>query len=843
MVHGGYVSRLDEVEFRAVAISDSFDDNNYTDNPTWFVLQQDTDGIGLESTGAAPAFAADGSSVGNNAPAAGMLNFSPAAANNKRICLSFTDAAQTTGVEVSFDLFQSDNAYPAYYGFCMELADSYSGQSYLIDGYLTTQYYGSPGGGMSGFRSYDASGTLIGGVAGKSLLNGWRRMVLRFNPGSGVEVRYDGQTVASWPNFKNLTRVDQLILYHTGTISWFVDNVIAGYTPASDLSKGHRILLQKNLQIQGLSFGEPITEFRFKESNLTGINRGFYPANCSIPAEDESIPLPSFIPQWGRRSNNSMQHVLAPPEADPNGIYLSRMVNYQYGEEIDNTNFNNLWHEGKDPNVDEGKVHLEGARTWFNTHRSLCPDVILYTTQWDTQVSEEIMRKYMAVCQPDMVSFDQYYFRGPNPADQNYKIYGGSPKFLYQYLQKYRLLGLGGNDGTGRLPIPCALFFQTFAGSYVDNYTISESEMRLNVFAAWAFGFKFVTSFVYMTPQHDPLTKSVLFDGRYDVSPTTPLFSLFAKMNGESRKLGSALVRLISTDVRMKMGQHYVARTWWERVILGLPTYADNVVPSGVATWSLAADPYITGITATNLGTLNRGYRGDAIIGFFKPLHESFDGDLYRNQKYFMVVNGLTDIVGNAAACRQRIRIDFDFGTSGITSLQRMRRSDGLVEVVPLIADGGSKYHLNLELDGGTGDLFKFNTDAPFVGATSDPVVLLSPGDANSDGKVDVGDLGILAANYGQSDKNWATGDFNNDGLVDVGDLGILAANYGTGTGAPLDFNADAVALGLAVDGTQAAAKEEPASTSVLGCGSVGLPLLAGIVLAGLMSGGLKIKD
>ena len=57
------------------------------------------------------------------------------------------------------------------------------------------------------------------------------------------------------------------------------------------------------------------------------------------------------------------------------------------------------------------------------------------------------------------------------------------------------------------------------------------------------------------------------------------------------------------------------------------------------------------------------------------------------------------------------------------------------------------------------------------------------PGDANGDGTVDVGDLGILAANYGlTSGATWAKGDFNNDGKVDVGDLGILAANYGTGT-------------------------------------------------------------
>jgi xylan 1,4-beta-xylosidase len=111
----------------------------------------------------------------------------------------------------------------------------------------------------------------------------------------------------------------------------------------------------------------------------------------------------------------------------------------------------------------------------------------------------------------------------------------------------------------------------------------------------------------------------------------------------------------------------------------------------------------------------------------------------------------------------------------------------------------------------------------------------VSPGDANSDGVVDVGDLGILAANYGGSGKTWAQGDFNGDGLVDVGDLGILAANYGQGANATLDFNADyARAFGQMV-------VDETATDDALGdvnrsiCSSLGLPLIAGFALMGLM--------
>jgi hypothetical protein len=50
-------------------------------------------------------------------------------------------------------------------------------------------------------------------------------------------------------------------------------------------------------------------------------------------------------------------------------------------------------------------------------------------------------------------------------------------------------------------------------------------------------------------------------------------------------------------------------------------------------------------------------------------------------------------------------------------------------------------------------------------------------GDADADGGVDVGDLGILAFNWNQAGA-YADGDFNDDNVIDVGDLGVLAFNW-----------------------------------------------------------------
>jgi hypothetical protein len=59
-------------------------------------------------------------------------------------------------------------------------------------------------------------------------------------------------------------------------------------------------------------------------------------------------------------------------------------------------------------------------------------------------------------------------------------------------------------------------------------------------------------------------------------------------------------------------------------------------------------------------------------------------------------------------------------------------------------------------------------------------------GDANLDGQVDIGDLGLLAGAWQQSGKDWFGGDFTFDGIVNIGDLGLLAGNWQKGVGNPL---------------------------------------------------------
>lgn len=119
-------------------------------------------------------------------------------------------------------------------------------------------------------------------------------------------------------------------------------------------------------------------------------------------------------------------------------------------------------------------------------------------------------------------------------------------------------------------------------------------------------------------------------------------------------------------------------------------------------------------------------------------------------------------------------------------------------------------------------------------------------GDANGDGRVDVSDLGIIAANYGRTSGAFRyQGDFNGDRRVDVSDLGVIAANYGFGTGAAADFNQDTQAFDLIVKDAKVASEvvqlqkaEQNVDTNLLGlggCGSGSLILIT-FILATLWS-------
>jgi hypothetical protein len=64
-------------------------------------------------------------------------------------------------------------------------------------------------------------------------------------------------------------------------------------------------------------------------------------------------------------------------------------------------------------------------------------------------------------------------------------------------------------------------------------------------------------------------------------------------------------------------------------------------------------------------------------------------------------------------------------------------------------------------------------------------------GDANRDGRVNLDDFNVLAANFGQANRTFGQGDFNYDGTVNLADFNILAQRFGTALGGEEDETED----------------------------------------------------
>ena len=443
------------------------------------------------------------------------------------------------------------------------------------------------------------------------------------------------------------------------------------------ISRGNDLLMRQGLQIWGFMFAELNGGFNqqvFAQSNFNGMLLGatsdYHPENYGAPGQYN----------WGITGEAAATqiHTSALP-------YFSTLKSWCYLDEQDISN----------PQV------VQATGNWFNQMRAdpRVQNVMFYANQFGEQFPEQTVRSYMQAAKPDALSFDYYIWGTQHP----WLISNGSPTGLYKPLARYRRLSLEGIDGTGTKPIPFGKWAQTFIstrdlgpGSQALGYRMSESELRLDQFSGWAFGAKWTTAFTYDSASMlDTRVGPLLFDGDGPKAQPTPEFFLEAETNRQSRNIGPALMRLYSTDVQMLKGPN-------------------SVHDNGVDDFNGNADPFLKSVTAVNNGTFNGGTEGDVVLGWFRPLKPQA-GTGSNDGRYFMIVNGLTWTGASAAATAQTIHLDFDFAGTGITSLQRISRLTGEIEIVPLIHDSGSHYHIDLTLPGGTGDLFKYNTGALFV--------------------------------------------------------------------------------------------------------------------------------
>ena len=131
---------------------------------------------------------------------------------------------------------------------------------------------------------------------------------------------------------------------------------------------------------------------------------------------------------------------------------------------------------------------------------------------------------------------------------------------------------------------------------------------------------------------------------------------------------------------------------------------------------------YVTNVGTKNLDPGGNKLAGDVLLSWFKPLDESFDGANFTDERYFILLNGLSDPTGSVADCTQTIRLNFLSTMPGIQMLDP--DTGNVINVNVPISQPSGRRLWDVTLGGGDAILFKFNTGAPFIGAVPEPATL-----------------------------------------------------------------------------------------------------------------------
>lgn len=234
-----------------------------------------------------------------------------------------------------------------------------------------------------------------------------------------------------------------------------------------------------------------------------------------------------------------------------------------------------------------------------------------------------------------------------------------------------------------------------------------------------------------------------------------------------------------------------------------------------------AAGPNDTAANATSLGNL--------LSGSTLAIGTSGDGtSIGANEVDFVSISNENDDDYFAFTITQGLEIDLTMTPRGANYLQGTQPfvTTETANLSLALFDSNGVSLLSESASGGAGVIESINNfvlDTPgtyfarvaSASAASNQVVqfyelelsaaaldLALPGDANGDGSVDLLDLDILGANFGEANATFAQGDFNDDGTVDLLDLDLLGANFGATSGTTAI--PEPTALGLLLAGLMA---------------------------------------
>lgn len=342
---------------------------------------------------------------------------------------------------------------------------------------------------------------------------------------------------------------------------------------------------------------------------------------------------------------------------------------------------------------------------YYAMMREQAPGVLVYNNQYSNQWSDEQLRSYVRTAKPDLINWDAYYFSPDQPWPT------GSVTPLYNDLERYRRLALEGTDGAGRRPINFGLYTQAYNGGPwppARPYVLSESQVGVVAYAAWAMGAKLLNLFRWTWMEPYP----GYFLLNFSNGDPTPVYHEYAALNREMTALSPYLTRLRTNTVSILRG-------------MCEPADPQPTPKSHVADWTPAIDDAagITALSQTNVGGANGGLPGDTLVGTFRGLpgmsHPQSRGLIDQRTKAFLLVNTLavpntdpTDWSGTGGTGEQtRQRLDVTVRVVGSAQRPRSRllridRPSGRRVHVDLRQTGPDTFSFSHQIDGGRGDLF-----------------------------------------------------------------------------------------------------------------------------------------
>lgn len=339
----------------------------------------------------------------------------------------------------------------------------------------------------------------------------------------------------------------------------------------------------------------------------------------------------------------------------------------------------------------------------FAQLRSEAPDALLHTNQYGGEWNGSQMKTYMATCQPDLLTYDDYYFS----MTSNYS--GGSVTPLYNGIAVNRWLALGGWDQTFTDPIQYGQYIMGFTSGdqpYIEGgpYVISESEQMLPTYVTWTVGGKWTDLFRW---EKDAYPNSLLVHHDESSSPTVQ-FWRYVALNRQTRNLSPYLTRLRSKEVM---------------IVLGRSASGYNTQPY-YNLFSPSIDPAtrLQSVSATNLGGANGGLPGDVLIGTFRPIPNmnAQEAGWFADPETpaFMVTNGMAvanvdktsefGTGGSSADTAQLVSLTFDLsdGQYKPHQLVMVDPNSGKLVRPKLRRASSNVYETQVTMGGGTGRLF-----------------------------------------------------------------------------------------------------------------------------------------